>query len=54
MQLLRDFHFPFGNVSSFPLEGFPFWKINGWDLQPSPKKRKENELPKLHDYPLEV
>ena len=26
------------------------WKINGWNLQPSPMNRKENDLPNLHDY----
>ena len=26
------------------------WKINGWNLQPSPMKRKEHDLPNPYDY----
>ena len=26
------------------------WKMNGWNLQPSLMKRKEHDLPKLHDF----
>ena len=28
------------------------WKINGLNIQPSPMKRKENDLPNLYDYVL--
>ena len=32
-----------------PLGIYESWKMNGWNLQPSTMKRKENDLPNLHE-----